>query len=58
MTFDSLASSEELAISKKILDVGGLVALAEARTMHQHDIRITTPATHAIVELVHQKQCK
>lgn len=47
-----LASSEDISIRKKIVDVGGLVALAEARTKHQHDVRVSSPAGHAIIRLV------
>ena len=52
MALDLLAANCDIAIRKKIIDVGGLVILAEARTKHQHDIRISVPAAHAIIELV------
>lgn len=52
-----LASSEVSDIRKKIIDVGGLVALARARTKHQHDARVNKPATKAIILLVtHQSE--
>ena len=47
-----LASSPNDAIKKKIIDVGGLVALAEARTKHQNDVRVKMPASHAPSKLV------
>jgi hypothetical protein len=50
-----LATSSIEAIPIKIIDVGGLVALAEARTKHQHDSRIALPANQAIVELVQSR---
>ena len=52
---DRLADSQSSSIIKKIIDVGGLVALAEARTRHQHDARVVRPASHALVELVQRK---
>jgi len=55
---DRLADSPSSAIIMKIIDVGGLVALAEARTRHQHDARVVRPAAHALVELVqHKSKC-
>lgn len=52
-----LASSEVSDIRKKIIDVGGLVALARARTNHQHDARVNSLATKAIILLVtHQSE--
>jgi len=39
-------------IQKKIVDVGGLVALAEARTKHQHDARVRDPADRALMALI------
>jgi hypothetical protein len=51
---DRLASNKDVSIQKKIIDVGGLVALAEARTRHQNDERVYKPATHAILLLVSQ----
>ena len=59
-----LASSEVSHIRKKIIDVGGLVALApedlwlaRARTNHQHDARVNSLATKAIILLVtHQSE--
>jgi hypothetical protein len=47
-----LAGSPNQTIKKKIIDAGGLIALAEARTKHQNDIRVRKPAAHALTELV------
>jgi len=47
-----LAANQSSGIQKKIVDVGGLVALAQARTKHQHDARVNSPATNAIILLV------
>ena len=46
-----LASNNSSTIKRKVIDVGGLVALAEARTKHQHDVRVNEPATNAILLL-------
>jgi len=51
---DELAAGASIDIKKKIIDVGGLIALAQARTKHQNDVRVRLPADHALVELVHQ----
>jgi len=55
IALDRLASSDDVDISRKIIDVGGLVALAEARTKHQNDIRVRPAAAHALVQLVQTK---
>jgi hypothetical protein len=50
-----LATSSIETIPIKIIDVGGLVALAEARMKHQHASRIPHPGNQAIVDLVHSR---
>lgn len=52
------AANQGSDIQKKIIDVGGLVALAKARTKHQHDARVNSPATSAILLLVTQEKVK
>jgi len=52
---DRLAANPNVAIRKKIIDVGGFVALAQSRTKHQNDVRGRIPADHALIELVQQK---
>jgi hypothetical protein len=57
---DRLASSKEnegenLKLKRKIIDVGGLVALAEARTKHQNDARVWIPSASALVTLAQTK---
>ena len=44
-----------VSIQKKIIDVGGLIALAEARTKNQNDVRVSEPVTHALLLLVSQE---
>ena len=50
-----LASNKSRDIRKKIIDVGGLVALAQAKTKHQHDARVNSQAANAIILLVSQE---
>lgn len=52
---DRLATTPNKDIHKKIIDVGGLLTLAEARSKHQNDVRVKLPASHAIVALVQEK---
>jgi hypothetical protein len=50
--FDQLATLPNGSIRKKIIDTGGLVAIAEARTKHQNDISVRLPAEHALIALL------
>jgi hypothetical protein len=47
-----LATGPNDTMRKKIIDVGGLVAIAEARTKHQNDSSVRTPAENALVTLL------
>lgn len=55
IALDRLASNPDASLQMKIIDVGGLTTLAQARTKHQNDARVRLPTSHVLVELVKPK---